>query len=302
MIPANSSLLVLIRRRLTGKFTQIPNDLIRNSALSSKVLGVIVYLLCLPPNFRISLEGLCRARNEGETAMRTAIQQLERLNYMKIVRERSESGRFVRSRWIVSDEPILDWAPYLGNSAVEERAQDQPTLDDQGPTNTKFVEIPMNFETTTTPPPHSVSNLPEIGSEADEEIWLWLCQKLTIEPQKARQDCAGLSAAVAMDVLAEVVECKRQGGIRKSVPQFMSSLLRKAREGTFNLSAGASLRKAIPQILQNQKALHAAAAAPPFLPDAVPAMTIAERREKLRQVRNELARTAHEPRLTGGSR
>jgi hypothetical protein len=27
-----------------------------------------------------------------------------------------------------------------------------------------------------------------------------------------------------MDVLAEVLECKRQGGIRKSVPQFMSSL------------------------------------------------------------------------------
>lgn len=104
-----------------------------------------------------------------------------------------------------------------------------------------------------------------------------------------------------MDVLAEVLECKRQGGIRKSVPQFMSSLLRKAREGRFNLSAGASLRKAIPQILQNQKALHAAAAAPPFPPDEVSAMTIEERRGKLRQLRDGLARTAHEPRLAGGS-
>lgn len=110
---------------------------------------------------------------------------------MKIIRERSGSGRFAHSRWIVSDEPIVDWAPYLENPAVEERAQEQPALGDQGPTNTKFVEIPMNSVTTTTPPPQSVSELPEIGNEADEEIWLWLCQKLAIEPQKARQDCTG---------------------------------------------------------------------------------------------------------------
>lgn len=45
--------------------------------------------------------------------MRSAIQQLERLNYMRIVRERSASGRFIHSKWIVSDEPIVDWAHTL---------------------------------------------------------------------------------------------------------------------------------------------------------------------------------------------
>lgn len=233
--------------------------------------------------------------------MRTAIQQLEKLNYMKIVRDRSGSGRFVRSRWIVSDEPIVDWAPYLENPAVEKRGQEHPAVDDQGPTNTGFVEIRKDSETTTTPTLQAASDLPEFENDAHEDTWLWLCQKLSIEPQKTRQDCAGLSAVVAMDVLAEVLECKRQGGIRKSVPQFMSSLLRKARAGTFNLSAGATLRKDIPQILQKQKALQAAATASPFALHREPSMTIAERREKLRQLRDKLARTEHKHGIAGDS-
>ena len=58
--------------------------------------------------------------------MRTAIQELERLNYMMIVRERSDSGRFIGSRWIVSDEPIMDWAPYLENPVVDSQVLEKP--------------------------------------------------------------------------------------------------------------------------------------------------------------------------------
>ncbi len=64
----NASRLLIVRRRHTGNFTQIPNSLIRNEHLSLKALGVIVHLLSLPPGYRISLEGLCAARKEGETA------------------------------------------------------------------------------------------------------------------------------------------------------------------------------------------------------------------------------------------
>lgn len=126
----NASQLLIVRRRHAGNFTQIPNSLIRNEHLSLKALGVIVHLLSLPPGCRISLEGLCAARKEGETAMRTAIKQLESLNYMRIVRDRSASGRFIQSRWIVSDEPIVDWAPYLENPLVERPVMDRPVLGD----------------------------------------------------------------------------------------------------------------------------------------------------------------------------
>ena len=88
----NASQLLIVRRRHAGNFTQIPNSLIRKRTPQSESTGVIVHLLSLPPGYRISLEGLCAARKEGRRPMRTAIQQLESLNYMRIVRDRSASG------------------------------------------------------------------------------------------------------------------------------------------------------------------------------------------------------------------
>ena len=174
----NASQLLIVRRRHAGNFTQIPNSLIRNEHLSLKALGVIVHLLSLPPGYRISLEGLCAVRKEGETAMRTAIKQLESLNYMRIVRDRSASGQFIQSRWIVSDEPIVDWAPHLENPRVEEPVLDQPVQGDQGTTNTGFKETLDSSKTTTTgpedTPPETDESLPLIMDEADEECWLSL--------------------------------------------------------------------------------------------------------------------------------
>jgi hypothetical protein len=282
------SQLVRIRRCLAKNFTQIPNDLIRNPNLSSKSLGVIVYLLSLPPGFRISLKGLCKARKEGEAAMRTAIQELERLNYMMIVHERSNSGRFIGSRWIVSDEPIMNWAQYLENPVVDGQVLENPVMEGQRHTNTEVLEKSTNLKTTTDSQLDSLPQLCEINHGLDQEIWLWLCQTLAIEPEKARQDCEGLSAAMAMDILAEVIECKRQGTVRTTASQFLFSMLHKARKGKFKLSAGTALRKDIPRLIQQQKALQAIAPKSTLPAEDELVMGIEQRREKLRQLRETL--------------
>lgn len=301
----NASQLLIVRRRHAGNFTQIPNSLIRNEHLSLKALGVIVHLLSLPPGYRISLEGLCAARKEGETAMRTAIQQLERLNYMRIVRERSASGRFIHSKWIVSDEPIVDWAPHLENPRVEEPVLDHPVQGDQGATNTVFVERLDSLKTTTTgpedTPPHTDQSPALIMDEADEECWLWLCQKLALEPQQARDQCVGLPGSAALDVLAEVVACKRQNSIRKTVPQFLASLLRRAREGKFTLSAGSELRRDLRQIIRRQRAVEAAAEPAQTIETERPSVDRAQVRERLQRMRNELAKKAQTPVMPRGT-
>ena len=301
----NASQLLIVRRRHAGNFTQIPNSLIRNEHLSLKALGVIVHLLSLPPGYRISLEGLCAVRKEGETAMRTAIKQLESLNYMRIVRDRSASGQFVQSRWIVSDEPIVDWAPHLENPRVEESVLDHPVQGDQGATNTVFVErLDLSKTTTTGPedtPPETDESPTLIMDEADEECWLWLCQKLSLEPQKTLDQCTGLSTSVALDVLAEVLECKRQNSIRKTVPQFLASLLRRAREGKFTLSAGSELRRDLRQIIRRQRAVEAAAEPAQAIVTDRPAVDRAQARERLQQMRDELARKSHTSAMPRGT-
>lgn len=301
----NASQLLIVRRRHAGNFSQIPNSLIRNEHLSLKALGVIVHLLSLPPGYRISLEGLCAVRKEGETAMRTAIKQLENLNYMRIVRDRSASGQFIQSRWIVSDEPIVDWAPHLENPRVEEPVLDHPVQGDQGATNTGFKETLDSSKTTTTgpgdTPPETDESPALIMDEADEECWLWLCQKLSLEPQKTRNQCAGLPASAALDVLAEVLECKRQNSIRKTVPQFLASLLRRARQGKFSLSAGSVLRRDLRQIIRRQRAVEAAAEPTQAIVTDRPVVDRARARDRLQQMRDELAKKARTPAMPRGT-
>lgn len=301
----NASQLLIVRRRHAGNFTQIPNSLIRNEHLSLKALGVIVHLLSLPPGYRISLEGLCAVRKEGETAMRTAIKQLENLNYMRIVRDRSASGQFIQSRWIVSDEPIVDWAPHLENPRVEEPVLDHPVQGDQGATNTGFKETLDSSKTTATgpgdTPPETDESPALIMDEADEECWLWLCHKLSLEPQKTRNQCAGLPASAALDVLAEVLECKRQNSIRKTVPQFLASLLRRARQGKFSLSAGSVLRRDLRQIIRRQRAVEAAAEPTQAIVTDRPVVDRARARERLQQMRDELAKKARTPAMPRGT-
>lgn len=294
---------MLVRRRLTGKFTQIPNDLVHAKALNWKSLGLLIYLLSLPQKkFNISLERLCTVKLDGEASVRSAMKQLEALGCMKVVRERSTTGRYVRSRWIVSDEPIVDWAPYLENPAVEEPAKVQPVVVKQGTTNTEFVEIHKNSNTTTLPPPLAAVVPLEIADARSKEIWLWLCQKLCLNPEKTLQDCGSMDAEVAIDVLTEVYQCKLQGSIKTSIPQFLSALLRKAVEGKFNLSAGLSLRTEIPEILRRQQAMHIALEVVPVSTSREPPVIAMPPRERetLRQLRDDIARQGNMARMTGG--
>ena len=168
---------------------------------------------------------------------------------------------------------------------MEERALERPGAGDQVHTNT-FVETHMNPITTTTLP--SASPL-DICDASGEEMWLWFCQKLSLDPETTRQDCSGLSPQLSMDVLAEVYECKVQGNIKKSVPQFLSSLVRRARDGKFNLSAGRSIRKNLPEILLRQRALKMAEESATLTAPTEIRQSAVPPRERLRKLREELA-------------
>ncbi len=254
MVPASASELILIKHDLLGNFTQISNEIIRNPAINWKALGLLVYLLSLPPKkWYISLQRLCEQKLDGEASVRSAMKQLESAGYLKVIRKRGASGRFVRGYWLVTDQPIMDWAPHLGKSNVDEQAMVQPAMEEQASTNTGFVEIQKDSITTTTPDTSGgLSSANEVDSE---ETWSWLCHKLAVDSEKIQQEChkLKLKQSIAIDVLAEAYACKRQGSIRKSPHQFISSLFRTAAMGAFRLSAGTNIRKELPEILRQQR-------------------------------------------------
>ncbi|TFW30756.1 hypothetical protein [Massilia horti] len=258
--------LVQVRRPLSANFTQLPNDLVRNFSLSLKARGLLALLLSLSPKAHVSLDRLSAGKLDGEAAVRSAMKELEKHGYLHVVRERGPTGQFVRTRWLVSDQPIMDWTPYLGNRAVDKPAVAPPANDIPPHTNTKLLEKQKTIRTTTAMKPSTLQSLSI--DDRNRESWLWFCEKLSLDPEKTRRDCGGLDQAMAIDLLAEAYGRKQQGSIRTSVPQLLTGLIHRARDGKFNLCAGAHIRADMPEILRRQRAVQLAAL--PALAPSVP--------------------------------
>lgn len=96
---------VIVRRRVHRNFTTLDNELIRDVRLSWKALGLLVFLLSLPPNFKLRLIYLAKLRRSGRDATRSGLKELEDAGYLLIERRHDALGRFSRTIWHVSDLP-----------------------------------------------------------------------------------------------------------------------------------------------------------------------------------------------------
>ncbi|MFZ2318677.1 MAG: hypothetical protein WAW12_02285 [Pseudomonas sp.] len=96
---------VIVRRRIHRNFTTLDNVLIRDVRLSWKALGLLVFLLSLPPNFKLHLVYLSKLRRSGRDATRSGLKELEDVGYLLIERRHDALGRFSATIWHVSDLP-----------------------------------------------------------------------------------------------------------------------------------------------------------------------------------------------------
>lgn len=97
----------IVRRKAKVNFTIISNELCVDARLSWKALGLLIYLLHLPPDFKLHLYNLAKLRPglNGRDSTRSGLKELEGLGYVTISRERNEQGRYARTVWYVTDEP-----------------------------------------------------------------------------------------------------------------------------------------------------------------------------------------------------
>jgi hypothetical protein len=92
------------RRPDTG-FTIMANDTIRDSTLSYKARGLLLYLLSLPDDWTVSSEHLARVSDrDGRDAVRTGLAELEAAGYLKRWRHQDAAGRWVNES-IIYDRP-----------------------------------------------------------------------------------------------------------------------------------------------------------------------------------------------------
>jgi hypothetical protein len=142
---------VLHRHPKTRNYTQIENDLIRDSRLSHRATGLIIYLLSLPDGARIDSNTIARRKQERRDAVRTAYRELEAAGYVKRERAQGTDGRW-RTVIHVFESPETDFQA-SGNQASVYRASVSQALSEE---RQDLVEKP--------------------SSTSDDEVWIELAR------------------------------------------------------------------------------------------------------------------------------
>lgn len=204
----------ILRHRVERDFTVLPNAVIRDKRLGFKAFGVLVYLLHLPPDFRVSVDWLSQQRRTGRYAIRAAIQELEALGYMGVELARDRRGKFVGWVWWVTDSPArgkCDAQPVSGFPI-----SDKPT---SGNRNLISTTKQQELSETTTTGSAAVLALPGGLPEGERVVVERLIQ--------------GLEPAVAQAVLDELAGMMAANRIRSSRIALLRELVARARAGAF---------------------------------------------------------------------
>lgn len=87
--------MAIIRVEKRSNFTVVDNTFIRDNNLSLKAKGLMLLMLSLPPEWDYSISGLSAICQEGKTAIRNCLKELEQNYYLIRERRNNEKGYFV---------------------------------------------------------------------------------------------------------------------------------------------------------------------------------------------------------------
>lgn len=93
------------RVKRTSGYTIMSNYHLRDMNLSLKARGLLSLVLSLPEDWQYSVKGLTAIVKEGESAVKSALQELEQHGYLRRTEIRTESGKFQGLEYIFLEYP-----------------------------------------------------------------------------------------------------------------------------------------------------------------------------------------------------
>lgn len=104
----------IFRVEKNANYVVMSNHHLRNKEMSLKSKGLLSLILALPPEWNYSLSGLCAICKESQTAMRSALKELETHKYLIRKRQKNDLGQF-------EYEYIVYEIPYVENQYTEKQ-------------------------------------------------------------------------------------------------------------------------------------------------------------------------------------
>lgn len=118
----------VLKQQHTRNFTVVPNTLLQDQRLSYRDIGLLVWMLSKPQNWKFSYEGILAERAaDGKSAIQAGVKSLKSAGYLRIDKKRNK-GRLVESIWYVYDSPCIE-NQYMVVHSHQEVAKDSPCME-----------------------------------------------------------------------------------------------------------------------------------------------------------------------------
>lgn len=221
------SISIIFKRKTSRNFTIIPNDVINDSRLSWKSLGILVKLLSLPPNYSyLTMESLSKKNGTGAAATRSGLQELEDAGYLSIQRKHDARGRFAHTVWTISDtsDRKTEMSPFCGNPNMDSPPMENPSVESAPLINTKNTTKQKNKKTTTALYQNTTSESPPlrltalVSAETRGQIFKALEQVAPSDQQRMLDE---LSTAI------------RAGTIKTTAVRWFHGVIKRYRDGSY---------------------------------------------------------------------
>lgn len=201
----------------------IPVPLLRDKRLSFRARGIASRLLSNTPGFRMTAEDLAReSPAEGRFAVLTAMKELRKYGYAKVIRTQDERGRWSTvtriSGWPEPEcnDCTSDTEVQLPNVGVPNSGE--PTFGDCTPKSSSSTNKDFQEEKTTTGSHLNWDALPQLSIEQQVVV----VEQVKELPVERRQD-----------VLDELAGALRAKAIKGQWPGWLHGVVQKAMKGGF---------------------------------------------------------------------
>ncbi|MGJ3787903.1 hypothetical protein ACLOBK_03450 [Limosilactobacillus fermentum] len=221
-----------VKKVRTRGFTQVDNRVISDKRMSLKALGLFTYMWSKPDDWEFYVLAISKDFKDGRDSIRSAINELINLGYVKRTRKHKENGQLAAYDYILFDEPktekpsqavTYDGKTYVGKTYVGKSATTNTYC-----TNTNLTNDWLND--------NKLSSLPEKLGETERQ-WGMLSTK-------TKGSLEGLARQFGPQVVGEGLQAFNENGQYKSgLIKYIKKYIESQKVGPEPLKLSASLVK-----------------------------------------------------------
>ncbi|MEK1482662.1 helix-turn-helix domain-containing protein [Limosilactobacillus fermentum] len=221
-----------VKKVRTRGFTQVDNRVISDKRMSLKALGLFTYMWSKPDDWEFYVLAISKDFKDGRDSIRSAINELINLGYVKRTRKHKENGQLAAYDYILFDEPktekpsqavTYDGKTYVGKTYVGKSATTNTYCTNTNLTNDWLID-------------NKLSSLPEKLGETERQ-WGMLSTK-------TKGSLEGLARQFGPQVVGEGLQAFNENGQYKSgLIKYIKKYIESQKAGPEPLNLSASLVK-----------------------------------------------------------